>query len=374
MSIVFVLARTPNPRMDKRIGLLKRNYSAFLIYWKKQIIDMWNFIHHDINAKEIYIEANFTDPLKRIIPTIKFGFCVIKYLFKMEPKYIYTENIDMLLICLTYSLLKKRKIRPKIIYEIADLHKLIIDKQNNIIKKITKQILMYADRKCSRYVDLLVLTSEKFYEVYFNQFYPKEKVIVIPNMPDLKLFTTYKRKTTGPFTVGFIGIVRYQEQMKMLLSAAQNCKVNVLFAGSGINDEIEKLCINKPNVEYYGKYNYETEISSLYEKCDCIYSVYNADLNNVKVALPNKLYEAIYCGLPIIVAKGTYLSELTLAKGVGVAINHRDQRELEQVLNRLSADKEYYDKFVECCYAQREYINNEIHNKELLKKIQGLIE
>lgn len=72
-------------------------------------------------------------------------------------------------------------------------------------------------------------------------------------------------------------------------------------------------------------------------------------MNNVKVALPNKLYESILCELPIIVAKGTYLSELVEKMGVGVSVSHKDKNELKNVLTKLANDKSYYQSMVESC-------------------------
>lgn len=370
MSIVFVLSHTPNPRMNKRINLLKGKYKTSLVFWNRETVDIWKMIHTDIEVKEISIKAYYTNPQKRIIPTLKFAIEAIKYLRKMNPKCIYTENVDMLAICSIYSFFNKKK--PIIIYEIADLNKLIIDVPKSLVKKFLKKIIVSTEKRLCQNVNLLVLTSEKFYDFYFRDFFPKEKMLIIPNMPKLYPFSSYRPKKSGIFTVGFIGTIRYKDQMKMLIRVAQKCKVNVLFAGAGLDDEIRKISADIPYVEYYGKYEFDKEIASLYEKCNCIYCVYDADLNNVKVALPNKLYEAIYCGLPIIVAKGTYLAELAENMGVGVAVSHKEDQELEQVLNKLSTEREYYETFVEACHAHRDEINVEVYNEKLLGRVKDL--
>lgn len=136
----------------------------------------------------------------------------------------------------------------------------------------------------------------------------------MPNIPEAAPFAKYKRKTRGKFTVGFIGSIRYLKQMKMLVDAAERAGCNVLFAGAGVTTSdylhIIEYCKDKYFVTFTGKYNYNEDIANLYGAVDCIYAVYDADNPNVRIALPNKLYEAVYCKLPIIVAKGTYLSEI----------------------------------------------------------------
>lgn len=371
MDIVFVLSHVPNPRMNKRISLIKAYKTMSLVCWNRETVNLWRMIHEDIECKEVRIKAAYKNPIHRMIPTCKFALEAIKYLRKMNPKCIYTENVDMLVVCSLYTFFKK--VKPKIIYEIADLHTLVIDESNNIIKKLLKRVIVFLEKRLCRKVSLLVLTSEQFYDLYFKNFFPKGKVLFMPNMPTLYPFSSYRPKKSGVFTVGFIGGVRYKEQMKMLIRAAKNCKIKVLFAGGGFDDEIESLCKFIQNIEYYGKYDYDTEIASLYGKCDCVYSVYNADLNNVKVALPNKLYEAIYCGLPIIVAKNTYLAELVESLGVGVAVSHSDSGELKEVLKRMSEDEPYYRTFVDACYAHKEEINMDSYNKRLMDRIKTIV-
>lgn len=371
MDIVVVLSHVPNPRMNKRINLIKAYRTMSLVCWNRETVNLWRMIHEDIESKEVRIKATFKNPINRMIPTCIFALEAIKYLRRMNPKCIYTENVDMLAVCSLYTFFKRE--RPKIIYEIADLHTLVIDESKNIIKKLLKIIIGILEKRLCKNVDLLILTSEKFYDLYFKNFFPKEKTLFMPNMPTLYQFSSYRPKKSGVFTVGFIGGVRYKEQMKMLIGAAKRCKVNVLFAGGGFDDEIESICKTIPNIEYYGKYDYDTEIASLYEKCDCVYSVYNADMNNVKVALPNKLYEAIYCGLPIIVAKNTYLAELVESLGVGVAVSHSESTELEEVLKRMSEDQSYYLTFVDACYAHKAEINIDSYNNRLMDRIKKLV-
>ena len=96
-----------------------------------------------------------------------------------------------------------------------------------------------------------------------------------------------------------------------------------------------------------------------------IYSVYDADMTNVRVALPNKLYEAIYCERPIIVAKGTYLAELVERWGVGVAVDHREPKELTAVLQRMRDDAGYYQAFCYRCREQKKIADTETYNKLL---------
>ena len=369
MKIVFVLSHIPDPRMNKRINLLKDKYDVVLVYWNRETLNIWEIQHKDIETYEIRIKAHYTSPVKRILPTFKFAVEVIRYLRKINPDILYTENIDMLSICSIYYMFKRNF---KIIYEIADLNRLIIDKPDSIVEKLLKKVLTLTERYFSKKVNLLILTSKKFYDAYYKEFISQKKMVFMPNIPNLKFFKLYRKKNGGRFTVGFIGAIRYKDQMKMLIEASEKSGVDILFAGVGLDNEIEQMCLGKQNITYYGKYNYDSEIAQLYNKVDCVYSVYDADLNNVKVALPNKLYESIYCELPIIAAKGTYLAELVEKMGVGVSVNHKDVSELINVLLKISNDKEYYNTLVKGCNRNKDSIDISKYNEELLDRIKKL--
>ena len=216
-----------------------------------------------------------------------------------------------------------------IIYEVADLHRLLVDKQTGIVRKVAQKYLCYEDRRLEKYYDLLIITSQKYYEVYFGGFVAENKVLFMPNVPDLSAFKTYKHKKEQlPFTVGYIGAVRYKKQMMNLLTAATECGCNLLIAG--YEDEpvvIQPLCQTNPNIEWVGRFDFNARAAELYGRCDVMYSVYDADMNNVRVAIPNKLYEAVFCEMPLIVARDTYLASIgyrglcNLCSGYGEIVN-----------------------------------------------------
>ena len=82
----------------------------------------------------------------------------------------------------------------------------------------------------------------------------------------------------------------------------------------------------------------------------------------------------MYCELPIIVAKGTYLSELVERMGVGISVSHKSITELENIIKRISTDREYYERFVEACRKHKTEVNREKYDLELLSKINGILQ
>jgi hypothetical protein len=74
-----------------------------------------------------------TDPIRRLLPYRKFISRSMTLLKQINPDLIHVQGLDMLKIACTYKRRVNRNVR--IIYEVADLHRLLVDKQKSPVKK-----------------------------------------------------------------------------------------------------------------------------------------------------------------------------------------------------------------------------------------------
>lgn len=301
-KVVFLIGGMIKPRIIKRIDFAGQTTEPYVVYWKRKEIPDAKCLDE---SHVVPVKVNATgNPIGRAFPFVKFFFKTKKILRKINPEIIHCQNLDMLIV--SYSYWRKHR-NVKIVYEVPDLHTLIVDKQTTLIRKTARLIMNIVERRCIKAIKVLIITSEQYYEVYYKSFVDKEKVLYFPNVPDLRCFESYSKKNSdGHFTIGYIGFVRYKKQMKNLIEASRKCDVKIFIAGSENNgDEVYRMCKDDPNITWHGEFDFAHEAASLYSQCDVIYSVYDTKMRNVRVALPNKLYESVRCGLPIIVAKNT---------------------------------------------------------------------
>ena len=371
MKITFVLTHIPNPRMYKRIEALRDLGEVTVVCIRRLNQDVYTLL--EMEGVEYKIEElevpPFAQTWKRLKAIKKFRRFISCSLNEIKPDIIYTSGLDALQIVDAYS--KKNSV--KVIYEVADLRESYIkNMEKSIPRRIVDRFVCVLERKCFSCVNLLVITSQEFYNLHYYEFVEKDKVFEFPNVPDLSAFHGFVRKREGIFTVGFIGALRYLPQMKLLIDATQDIGMRVFFAGGG-NKENETWLANysrdKQWVELLGKYDYSKDIKKLYERADVIYSVYDADNANVRIALPNKLYESVYCGIPIIVAKNTYLAQVVEEGGVGVAVSHTSVDELRNVLLNLQKDKLLMKKYEMNCLAHRDKMDVSLYAKTLKNKV-----
>ena len=370
--IVILIGFLPNPRIYKRIELEKTLGELHLICWDKGNSMLSRPEGNEYSVHIVDIPAG-GDPIRRMVPYMRFAQEANRLLNEIQPDLIHVQGLDMLKIAGKYKKQSGRDVR--IIYEVADLHRLLIDKQKNPLKKAIQWYLQREDRRLEKNYQLLLLTSMKFYELYFESFVSKDKILYMPNVPDLSAFSAFQKKNDhSDFTVGYIGSIRYKQQMRNLLEAAKECGIKLLIAGFECEPiEIEPLCRDNPDIEWVGRFDFDKQAAALYGKCDAMYSVYDADMQNVRVALPNKLYEAVYCEIPLIVAKNTYLAQLVDEWGVGLAVDHKNKDELVEALRRLQSDQAFGRCIEQNCRRRKNEVDLNLYNQQLEKKVRELL-
>lgn len=354
MSIVFILHTIPAPHHIKRIKALAMRHPITIICARRLNMDMYELEtipNVTYRIKDMVIPPA-TQPFKRIIASLKFDRFVKYELKKLSPQVIYVVGLDTLATACKYT-----DNNIKICYDVADLRESLTSTPSKFLSKFSLKSLIDSEirrREASlaNRISLLILTSKKFYDVHYEKLVSKDKMIEIPNMPTLQAFNSYIPKKEGKFTIGFVGALRYIDQMYMLVDAAKEADVNVIFSGAtdfDFDNKFQNYCSDKSWVTFTGKYDFSKDIANIYGRLDCVYSVYDASNFNVRVALPNKLYEAALCKLPIIVAKNTYLYELVEQWGTGIGIDFNSKQQLVNLLLKLKKKDNFYNSFVNNC-------------------------
>lgn len=370
MTVCFLLTHVPNPRMNKRIEVFKKDADTHVICTRRASQNVWEPAQ---NVDHIIFNIDLPSAkhiVKRYAASQDFQKKALTKLEELRPNIIYAEGLDTLIIAGKY----KKNHDVRVIFEVADLRENYIIKPKKITDRVITTLLLNKEKKAFQNVDYLIVTSPKFYDMHYKTLINQEKVLFVPNTPNVEAFKDYK-KHEGDFTIGFIGGIRYIQQMKMLVDAAYTVGCNVLFAGAGGTssdyEEIQAYCKGKEYVSFTGRYDYDRQIANLYGMVDCVFAVYDADNPNVRIALPNKLYESIYCKLPIIVAKKTYLEELVDEWGVGIAVGHNNAEELEHALKELKENKLFYQTISEACEQKRKDLFETVDNEKLRTLIEN---
>ena len=311
---------------------------------------------------EIPVRASFLNNrgLFRIIAFIIFALKSWSLLRRADRvKKVYTNYLDVLLItCLWF---RQRDIG--FIYDVGDLSSVQYG-GNSIITKSVR----FIEKKLLKKVSILILSSPFFLSEYYAHIY-RGRWELIENMPESKIWENFQGKQDKkPCVVGYIGWIRDRKPIQCLFTAVKELReagydIRVFFAGFGPDDKkVKQTALDFSYVSYYGHYQYDKDVLTLYSQVDIIFSVYDISIKNAKILLPNRFYECIICELPIIVAKETKLEDYMNKYGIGYAVdylsvndikgslishinNDNKATQIKQALSAVDKSSFFYDQY-----------------------------
>jgi len=318
---IFVLAPTHSqPRFHKRVEQLSKENSVIIFYFSRNL-----YTENKFSDKYIQFNLGSIEDrkyFKRISKLVHAIVLINKKARLFKPSHFYAFGIDLAFVCLLAGFRKG-------ILEVGDL---IFPKGLGRLSRVLEYYLFST-------VDAVILTSAGFLNGYKSwYFFRQGKIYIIDNKLS-SFFSKSPRKAIqinkGPITIGIIGLLRYELPIIRLLSFVKKNagKVRLVCYGDG---PYKHLIIKESgsNIKFMGSFKNPEQLEKIYSDIDINYVVYDNNLLNEKLAIPNKLFESIFWCKPLIVSTNTYLSIVVSKLGVGGAIDYHDQSEFEESISK----------------------------------------
>jgi glycosyltransferase involved in cell wall biosynthesis len=96
------------------------------------------------------------------------------------------------------------------------------------------------------------------------------------------------------------------------------------------------------NIYFYGKMQY-TDVLKLESECDILLALYDPNIRNHKYAAPNKFYEALLLGKPLIMFENTGVDDVISKNDIGCVVKF-DKSELKKALLHLINNKNKWNE------------------------------
>lgn len=275
------------------------------------------------------------------VPTLMRGLRTIRQREGARPTQadaLYCFGFD----CTLLGFLAVRRRLP-VVYEIGDLRRLHFE------RSALGAVFRRAEATVLRRVAAYVVTAPAVLDEYFTKVHPDTtwKGRVIENrLPHNHFRPTTRGQVTrregARIRIGLIGFLRYAESLYPLVrsvaSRAARFELHV-FGDGPLRAEVERAASGHPHITYHGPFKNPSGLARIYAGIDLNYVVYDNTDPNVRLALPNKLYESAFFGVPMMVSAETALAERVLSSGMGVAVDPRDETSVGAALDRLDQDR-----------------------------------
>lgn len=169
--------------------------------------------------------------------------------------------------------------------------------------------------------DLVVLAGPA-YQPYFSPL-ARGTVVVVTNSRPLE-DGAYEPSSGDRMTIAYYGGFDPNRLLLPLAElAVEDDSFAVEIAGSGpLRDRLQELASrSRGNLRYLGMLSM-AEVLPRTRKADVVFAVFDPAARLHKLAPPNKFFEALACGRPILVSKGTWVGDEVEAAGCGLAIEY----------------------------------------------------
>ncbi len=358
----------PDPPVEKIANtLLGLGYSVTILGWdrstngKEERISL-KYPNGQLNKINLKVKASFGGGIKKnAIPLLLYFNALKKWLKRNIRDFDIIHSFDFDTAAMSYRLSNKYK--KKFIYHIldyyADAHefgshrikKIIMDKENSIINS----------------ADATIICSDKRKEQIFGS-NPK-KLVIIHNTPDHNIVDPNLKVMEAPVSdkmkiiyVGILAGSRMLKEIAEIVSISDEYELHV--GGFGpLEDFFLKMSSQFSNIYYYGKLPYDKTLALEHEG-DVLVAMYDPTIRNNKYSAPNKFYESLMIGKPIIMAKNTGFDEIINNYSIGSVTEYSKEGivySLKEINNRRNewdniskvSKKLYKEQFSWCLMESR---------------------
>ncbi|MFQ5885077.1 MAG: glycosyltransferase, partial [Thermoplasmata archaeon] len=178
------------------------------------------------------------------------------------------------------------------------------------------------EKRLVKHVDAVITVNERLKE-YFEEI-TSVPITVVMNAKHA-VTTKYVAPRNEAFMVLYVGTLNNSRFLEEIVDAVDGLDgVELAIGGIGkpaYVTELRERCRRAQNVEFLGVVPQE-EVLRLTLKVNAVVSLFDPKDPLTRIGLPNKVFESMACGRPIIVSRDTYLAEFTEKHGIGLAVEH----------------------------------------------------
>ena len=244
---------------------------------------------------------------------------------------IHCHDFDTLL---TGVRLKRQLSRP-LIYDAHEIYGYMMARH---FPRRIANIFLWLEKNMIPNVDRIITVSE-IVEKYFNRITNKS-IAVIMNCKPLQNLEYERPDNRGIFCILYIGVLNEARSLSLLIDVVEKLDgVRCIIGGIGQPDYVRRLkerCDKVPNIDFIGEVPL-AQVIPITKKADIIFCMFDPTDPNSAIGLPNKQFEAMVCGRPIICTKGTYSGSFTEKEDVGLAVEY-SRKALREAIVQLRDD------------------------------------
>ena len=284
---------------------------------------------------------------------LRFEWSILLWLVKNRKNYdvIHAFDMDTGIVAWLVSKLFRKKFIYHVLDSYADAHFLSESPIKRIVHGMEKALINSADAT-------LICTEERKAQIQGSS--PKRLEIIhnTPNSAVVENLDRFElRESRAEVKVAYVGTQCGGRGIEELLDVvALDPRFEVHIGGYGPLDEVIRSAAQQcDRIHYYGRLPYAQTLS-LEQQCDLMVALYDPKIPNHRFAAPNKLYEALMLGKPLLMCENTGWDRLFQNEKIGILVSY-SQEGIAQGLDQLYGKKDRWPIMseAETCLYQEQY-------------------
>jgi len=234
--------------------------------------------------------------------------------------------------------------RKKVVYDIFDFYADMLRATPLGLKSMIRKIDLHAvDR-----ADAVIIADDSRHEQISGS-HPR-RLEIIYNSPEDKIVTLEANSNQlheeETFCIAYVGNLQVERGLLELIEVIRlHPEWRLDLAGFGGDEgRILAAASTLPNVTWHGKVPYQKALELEFH-ADVIVGTYSPQIPNHRFSSPNKLFEAMMLGKPVIVARGTNMDRIVEHENCGIVVEYGDSSALEAALSVLQRDPAIRQKY-----------------------------
>lgn len=304
---------------------------------------------------------------------IHFNLQVVFFLLRISPDMIHCHDLWVLPAAALVSIIKKVQL-------VYDAHEYYTGLEIFNNRKFRKKLWMLIERISISRVSALITVSEPLARLYEQRYPAVGKVSVIRNLPKFESASDsshiYNLPSTGQKTVLFQGHFRPGRGLKSLIeSMADLNDIHLVLIGGGeleaeLKHRIEELGIGN-RISFMGYVPTEFLIKTT-SQADLGIALFEPTSVNYAYALPNKFFEYIMAGIPVLASDIETFRHYMKEYDIGMTVNPTDIQAITRSILTMLNDENALKRWKENARKASKILNWENEAKKLIKIYEEL--
>ena len=307
-----------DPRLRNITRSLSKRYSILVLGWNREGISSEKLESYWADLNLFNLRAPYGKPSLLVYLPIFWTWIILK-LLQSRPKIVHACDLDTLIPSYVYKLIFRRKL----VFDVFDRYSGFVPRRKMLISLVN-----FVEEAIAKNADVLITVSEKVLSTFTSK--PKRCAVIMNCSEDHAV--EKGKKEHRELTIVYTGAIERNFGLERIITAIKDLdNVELNIAGRIRDKELLDQLLELPNVKYKGLLPHSDALA-LVANSDVMLVLYNLEYLMSQLSSPNKIFEAMMLGVPVITNMEPRLVDEV---GCGIVVDYNNTEHIKAAVVRL---------------------------------------